>query len=290
MKKVIIVGGGPAGISCAIELFHYGIEPLIIERERVGGLLWKAGLIRNYPGFPLGIYGKELASLFASQLYKFNPQILQDNVEIIVNEGEQFLIETEKAKFYSDIVVIASGTRPKKLPESLLINSPKLIYDISTLEHCSNKRILIIGGGDIGFDYGLRLVEYNNEVIIVTHGAVVRCNNLLKREAELKGIHIVNNFKLVRILENIGSIIVVGYKKEIEMEVEIEVDFVLVAIGREPEIDFLKLTDDLKSRYLNNKLYLIGDVKGDIYRQTAIAVGEGVKAAMQIASCLKEIR
>ncbi len=67
-EEVIIIGAGPAGMTAAIQLKRYGIPFVLLEKERVGGLLWNANLVENYPGFPAGVSGPRLVGLIEKQM------------------------------------------------------------------------------------------------------------------------------------------------------------------------------------------------------------------------------
>ena len=82
-SKIIIAGGGPAGLACAIQLKRMGLDPLVIEKGTPGGLLFNANLVENYPGFPGGISGPELAGRMAEQATAFNINIQQDKYLLI---------------------------------------------------------------------------------------------------------------------------------------------------------------------------------------------------------------
>ena len=78
--KIVIIGGGPSGIACAIQLIRYGYNPVIIEKNEPGGLLRNANLVENYPGFPNGISGIDLSHIFVEQLNRFGVELISDEV------------------------------------------------------------------------------------------------------------------------------------------------------------------------------------------------------------------
>jgi len=108
---VIVVGGGPAGIACAVQLKRSGIPVKIIERKRAGGLVWNAWRIENYPGFPEGISGEELAERLERHLEEWDIPVLQEEVKRI---EPGFRIFTNRNTHETEFVVVASGTIPRK--------------------------------------------------------------------------------------------------------------------------------------------------------------------------------
>ncbi len=116
-EKIIIIGGGPAGIAAAIQLKRYNLDPLLFEPEKPGGLLRNANLIENYPGFPNGISGVKLTKLIHKQLESFNIQTRTEKVRTLefAKNNDCFIIQTANSSYNADIVIIATGTKPKKL-------------------------------------------------------------------------------------------------------------------------------------------------------------------------------
>ena len=288
MKKVedvTIIGAGPAGIAAAIQLKHYGIKPLLLEKNMLGGLVRNANLVENYPGFPVGISGLHLISLFKEQLNNFSIQPIKAGVTRVEFEDGLFLVETGTSAYYSKIIVIASGTKPVQLtgfeiPASL---QGKMHYEVFPLLQESEVVIAIVGAGDAAFDYALNLAK-RNQVIILNRGFTHRCLPLLWERAELDpNIRYFDNACIERIYSNREGGMMVQYKV-IEGTSSFQVDYLVGAIGRVPYTDFMsdQITEQKEALQSAGLLYFIGDVKNDIYRQTSIAVGDGIRAAMQI--------
>lgn len=290
-KKVIIIGGGPAGISCAIQLARYNIKPLIFEKERLGGLLLNANCVENYPGFPNGIKGTELAKLMKKQIEKQNIEVMLEEVTVLdFNEGS-LQTTTQKSSHYSKFVVLCSGTKPKKFKDCPIpaeLNS-RVFYEVYPILATKNKRIVIVGSGDAAFDYALNLNK-SNKVIILNRSKTSNCIPiLLNRVDESKKIDYIKNIKLERVFSSSEDRIILECCTP-EGSINIEADYLLFAIGRIPCLDFLsaRLKRELDKNRETTGIYLAGDVKNGIFRQTAIAAGDGVKAAMEIYVKIKE--
>lgn len=276
---VIIIGAGPAGISAAIQLKRYGINFLILEKESAGGLLKNASLIENYPGFPKGITGLKLIGLFKKHLSELGIGIKKGNVIDVDFKKGFYSVKTEKNIYTSRNLIIASGTKPKSFKFENSSNV-KIYYDVYELFNIRNKEIAIIGGGDAAFDYAVSLSKNGNNISILHRGSKPACiNALLKKVSLMKNISYFCNLHIKSLNKNKNKIVIGCGKNK-----SFEVDYLIAATGREPQLGFIKkekkkLFDKLKGE----SLFLIGDVKNEIYRQATISIGDGILAAMRIS-------
>lgn len=288
--EVIIIGAGPSGISCAIQLARYGVKFLIFEKKKIGGLLLNANLVENYPGFSEGIRGIELVDRLRRHLKKWKIKVRFEEVKECDFKGNIFVIKTDKKKYFSQFLVVATGTSPKKIKNKGITSLPKerVFYEVYHLFHVKNKKIAIIGAGDAAFDYALNLCR-NNEVFILNRSNVIKALPLLvERIRKKSSVRYLENIKLKESQFKKDKVILI-YEKNGEILTQ-RFDFLLIAIGREPNIKFLsdeiiKREKDLKRREL---LYFIGDVKRGVYRQVAICCGDGILCAMKIYRRLKD--
>jgi thioredoxin reductase len=285
-RDVVIIGSGPAGIATAIQLKRQGIEPVILEQGEIGGLLRNANLVENYPGFPEGIPGPNLIELFKRQLANAGVAISSERVLELGYGGEAFFTRTDRRMLRSSMAVIATGTKPKRISGLLIAGGieDRIFHEVYPIRGIKNQRVAVIGAGDAAFDYALGLSQ-NNEVTILNRGEQDRCIPVL-RERCLKSetISYLANLSVREIAGEGNELILYCRNGDSQKENRIRADYVVIAVGREPCLDFLG--DELKNSFEDlinaNKLYVVGDVKNKAYRQTAICVGDGVKAAMQI--------
>ncbi len=291
-EDVVIIGAGPAGIATALQLFRYKINPLIIEKSHIGGLLKNACLVENYPGFPDGIKGPELTKFFEKHLKNSGIRVLFEEVKTLSYEDEIFKITTENSIISSRITVVASGTKPKLFKDIHIPEEVKnmVFYEIQDIQREKGKRICIVGSGDSGLDYSLNLAR-KNHVILINRGDKLKGLPILQeRITNAREIEIFNNtfIKKISLDEKRRSIQIVCSSDD--RAFKFHVDYILFAIGREPNMDFLseKIKDRLSELQEMGKLYFAGDVKNKIFRQTAIAVGDGIRTAMMIAMKIKE--
>jgi thioredoxin reductase len=297
INEVTIIGAGPAGIAAAIYLKRAELHPTILEKNEPGGLLKNAYLVENYPGFPGGISGGTLIEQFVEQLHTVGLSITKSVVKHVHHHNDKFLIETDQGCLVSSAIIIASGTTPKKLeiPGSASIESTRLFYDprsIPLKENGAKKRILVIGGGDIAFDYTLTLLKWGHTVTIISRSKPT-CLPLLQARVIKNGATIHTMCVPEKIVEHREEILL-RCRRNNHVE-ELSADFILVACGRDPNTSFLSPT--LKKCFNNPSdipktsipgLFFAGDVIRGPYRQTGIAVGDGIHAAMMVEHYLRK--
>jgi thioredoxin reductase (NADPH) len=283
-SPVIIIGAGPAGVACAVQLKRYGIDFSLIESGPVGGLLHNANLVENYPGFSKGIEGGRLAGLLKQQLERLAIPVIMETVELVDRE-RMFRVQTNKHEYSADTLVLATGTKPVALPIQLPgVLRNKVYYEVAGLKDIDNHNISIVGGGDAAYDYALNLAARGNKVTINIRSQISKCLPLLaNRAAEHKKI-------LVRYGHSLESIELDSQELILQWrtpggQVLDHADFLLAAIGRVPNLDYLstELKAGLPELEDSKRLFRAGDLVNGIYRQTAIAAGDGVRIAMQIA-------
>jgi sulfide:quinone oxidoreductase len=110
-SPILIIGAGPAGIAAGIQLQRYGMHPIILERRDIGGLLWNADLVENYPGFPNGVSGAKLVGLMKKQVERLGVEVRLEQVQQADWQDDRFVITTSQATHLARTLIIASGTR-----------------------------------------------------------------------------------------------------------------------------------------------------------------------------------
>jgi thioredoxin reductase len=287
---VLIIGAGPAGLATAIQLKRYGITPLIFERDQIGGLLWSANLVENYPGFPAGITGPRLVRLFEKHAGRLSLQVLYEEVLELSFDGGHFQVTTPKTVYHSRVAVIASGTKPREVPGLSIPPDlqERISYEVRPRLGLQGQRIAIIGAGDAAFDYALNLSKMN-DVIILNRGESTRCLPLLwERASASPRITYRRNTLVTRITGTPDGDIKLDCTGP-DGVTSFCTGYMIIAVGRDPQLDFISsaMREQAERLQEQGSLYIIGDVKNGIFRQTAISVGEGVLAAMRIHKNLK---
>jgi len=295
--EVTVIGAGPAGIAAGIYLERAGLHPILLETNKPGGLLRHAYLVENYPGFPHGISGKKLVESIVEQLHNLGLSIRKSEVKHIHHNNEVFRIETDQGSLLSSAIIIATGTFPKKISIEgfASIEGKQLFYDPSSIhleENKVKKRILVIGGGDIAFDYTLSLLHWGHDVTIISRTEPT-CIPLLLDRVLKNGAALHTKCDPKQIVKNRKNILLKC--RQDDHDKEFFADFIVIACGRNPNTRFLS---PMLMKYFNTisdipqttlpGLYFAGDVVRGIYRQVGVAVGDGIRAAMMTERYLKK--
>ena len=277
-EEVIVIGAGPGGTTAAIQLKRYGIPFILLEKERVGGLLWSANLVENYPGFPAGVSGPKLIGLIKKQMERIGVQVTFDSVTKLDLQNERFLVTTQHTQYFPRYVIVATGTKSKPIPLVFPADVQNRIFsDVYHFLNEREKQIVIIGAGDAAFDYALNLTKNRNSVTILNRGRDVKCLGLLWERATAEP-NIV-----YRAEAPVSAVAFDKLANRLEVRLKagesLFADYLLFAIGRIPQTDFL--SEELFDKNMDG-LYFVGDVKNGLYRQAAIAAGDGLRVAMEI--------
>ena len=227
----------------------------------------------------------KLVGLLEQQARDFALRVTYAEVVRLDCAAGLFQIETSQDIYAARFVVVASGTRPRPYSGADIPGEArnKFLYEIYPLIGQSGLEIVILGAGDAAFDYALNLAK-NNQIVVINRGEAIKCLPLLwERVQREPKISYLDNITISQIKVDPPA----GIRLECSQTtgpMSFHADYLVVAFGREPQLDFLstqivKTSQELESKGL---LYFIGDVKNGIFRQTAIAVGDGLLAAMQI--------
>jgi len=302
---VIVIGAGPSGLTAALYMTREGIDVLVIEKASVGGQIGVTQTLENYPGFDEGISGGELADRLGQQARKFGAEILEaQEVKSISRQGIFWLVETSDGSSYnSKAILMATGARYRRLnipgEEDLMgIN----VHFCATCDGAfyKGKKVLVIGGGNSGFEEGLFLTKFADQVDIVEFLPEVKASQILQESvARNEKVTVTVNHAVKEFIgENALETVLVENRSTGEV-VEWNYDGVFVFIGLSPNSDLVKdlvevnehgfVETDKTLMTSHNGLFASGDIRADSTKQAAAAAGEGVTAAMMIRQYLKEV-
>lgn len=276
----IVIGAGPAGIGAAIQLKHNGHKVILIERKRIGGRLRLARKVENLISRePLN--GKEVCRIFEKMIERKGIRLLFEEVLRIECFRSFYRITTDKRRYFSRFVVIATGLKPN-VPRINGISKVEdsLFFEWQDLKRDIHSPVLIIGGGEVGSDSACSLKERGFEVFLFSRSKFLSINPSLKRDIAKLGIKVISGVKYKRIDKNV-KIIKLYYEKD-GFTFSKEGRSILITIGGRPDISLLKGLNKQEG------IFVCGDAKYPNYHQAAIAFGDGVNTAMRISNLLSK--
>jgi thioredoxin reductase (NADPH) len=301
----IVVGGGPAGLTAALYMAREGINTLVIEKAGLGGQAGITERLDNFPGFDDGISGAEFAERLGRQARRFGVEILlaQDVAEI-AQDGSYLCVTTSGGQSYnSKAVLLSTGARYRRLGvpgEEALIGSH--IHFCATCDGAfyKGKKVLVIGGGNSGFEEGLFLTRFARQVDIVEYLPEAKASKILQEKVAEKAEMSVTLNHQVKEFRGQGKLeqVIVQDRASGALK-EWSYDGVFVFIGLSPNSDLAKnkakidpygfiMTDASLMTSLPG-LFAAGDVRAGSTKQAASATGEGATAALMIREYLKAI-
>ncbi|MGC9336880.1 MAG: thioredoxin-disulfide reductase [Candidatus Cloacimonadia bacterium] len=304
-KDVIILGGGPAGLTAGIYASRELLKTLLIEKQATGGLPATTDLIENYPGFPDGINGIELMRLMRTQAQKFGTEIQEyEEVKSIIPQGRKIIVKTNKEQYEALSVIIATGSVPK--PLNIHGEREFTGRGVSYCATCDgplyrNKKVAIVGGGNAAAEEALFLSKFAQEVILVHRRSELRATEILQKRLHGKEkIKFLLNHNLISINGNDMVTSITVKDRESGEEKEVKVSGVFVYVGLLPNSNFVKGVVELDEKgYIvtNAKMetsvpgiFAVGDIRSNQVRQISTACGNAVTAVINAEHYIREIR
>ncbi|MGE3858054.1 MAG: NAD(P)/FAD-dependent oxidoreductase, partial [Dehalococcoidia bacterium] len=299
-----IVGGGPAGLAAAIYAAREGIDTVIIERSAPGGQAGVTARIDNYPGFPDGIGGAELADRFIEQARRSGVEIVEGvSVQHVAPEGEDVrVVLASGQEICAHAILIATGSTYRRLGvpgEEDFIGAG--VHFCATCDgpfYAGAEEILVVGGGNSGAEEAIFLSRFAQRVRIIDRNAVLKASALLQAKLASSDRFIVHTETEVVAIEGEGRLATVRARNRTTGE-----EFtwrpvaVFVFVGLDPNSGFLRdaiildqrgmvVTDDRYATSLPG-VYAAGDVRRGATKQLGAAVGEGIAALLSIREHLR---
>ncbi|EKE13877.1 MAG: hypothetical protein ACD_12C00768G0002 [uncultured bacterium] len=329
IENVIIIGGGPAGLSAAIYLARANLKPLLFAGSPPGGQLTLTSEVENYPGFE-SILGSELIEKMRNQAIKFGTRIVDENVKIVETGHAPSVpktITSGNGKVYqSKSIIIATGAK------ALWLNLPSETRlrgrGVSACATCDgfffkDKTVAVIGGGDTALEEALTLTKFAKKVYIIHRRDFFRASKIMQERVQKNPkIEIIWN---AAVEEIVGEMHVEGLKisqsqssrlnrsESVESAVNptdltgstdltdltLKVDGVFIAIGHKPDTDLFKGKIELDEKgYVKilerrstsiRGVFVAGDCADPYYRQAITAAGTGVEVALEVERWLEKI-
>jgi len=291
---MIVVGAGPAGLTASIYAARAGMDVTVLEKAMPGGYAALTDIIENYPGFPDGIKGFELAEKMKQQALRFNVKIIGTEVKKIDASPRTIKVQTSSQQFTAPVVIVATGTSPRKL---LIPGEEELRgRGVSYCATCDGplfkgKKVAVIGCGNSGLQEGHFLLNFVSDVVFVEYLQRITADQILQKKFEQESrARFMLGAMLVRIngTEKVESITV--KRRSDNSEETVAVDGVFIFVGTTPASDCVRgfveldkngfvVTDAELSTSVKG-IYAAGDIRSKHIRQVVTACGEGAEAAI----------
>lgn len=302
LYDVIIIGGGPAGMTAGLYASRARLRTLLIENGLFGGQMTTTELIENYPGFPQGVSGEELSRLMEEQAKRFGMEAISDEVEEIGLESDLKRVKTYEGEFFCRALIICTGTEYRKLgvPGEEKFKGRGISY-CATCDGAffRDSCIIVVGGGDSALTEALFLTKFVSELTIIHRRDALRATKIYQERTlnhpkikflwnsvvqEIKGDSVVRSV----VVKNVKS----GEVKEVETE------GAFLFIGLTPRTHFLKelVQIDESGYIITNEncetsikgIFAAGDCRKKLLRQISTSVGDGATAAFAAEKYLEE--
>jgi len=290
---VVIIGGGPAGLTAGLYSARDRLSSLLIEKGVIGGKITEAERVDNYPGFPEGISGLELTKLMHEQAAKYGLEAVYTEVTALEIKKEQKVVVTTQGNFAARAVIIAGGSEREKLsvPGEKEFTGKGVSYCATCdAPFFSGKPVAVVGGGNAAIYEALHLAKFASRVTIIHRRDRLRATTIVQERAfaepkieflwnavvqAIEGKNFVERIRLGQVITGEQS--------------ALEVAGIFMAIGLKPNTDYLKDVlplDELGHVIINERMetkipgvFAAGDIRSGSIRQTISAAGDGATAA-----------
>jgi len=291
---VVIIGGGPAGLTAGLYASRASLNSLLIEKGLVGGQVANAEWVENYPGFPEGISGVELGQFMHQQATKYGLKTLLAEVTGLELQGEQKVIRTTEGDFIAKAVIIAGGSERQKLGVS-----GEEEFTGKGVSYCATcdaaffreQPVAVVGGGDAAITEALHLTKFASRVTVIHRRDQLRASRILQEKAFSQPKI---EFRWNSIVEKIegGDLVKRIRLRQVKTgeESALEVAGIFISTGLKPNTDYLKgilsldvtglIITDGKMETKIPGIFAAGDIRYNSARQAITAAGDGATAAI----------
>jgi thioredoxin reductase (NADPH) len=301
-QEVIILGTGPAGLAAAIYAARAERHPLVLAGPEPGGQVTLTYTIENYPGFPEGVQGADMYSLFQKQAERFGAIVDYSSATAVDLKTTPFRVTSDYGEFRTRALVVATGASPRKLgiPGEDLLRGKGVSY-CATCDGAffRSRNVMVVGGGDSALEEGLFLTRFASQVTIVHRRNELRAGRILRDRAE-------QNPKIRFLLETVveeilgpDSVKSVAVRNVSSGKTDVlPVDGVFIFVGHDPnttlfrghldmdEKGYLRVDDRMRTSVPG--VFAAGEAADPVFRQVATSAGMGVAAAISAERWLAE--
>lgn len=304
MKRydAVVIGGGPAGLTSALYLCRAGVHAAMVEMMGPGGQVLRTSQIDNYPGFPKGISGWELADLFDAHLVGFPLDRYIDIVTSFIPQDDYHLLTLGEEQLAARTVIVCTGASPKPLglPEEAAFVGRGVSYcALCDGNFFKGQTVAVVGGGNAALEESLYLSHIVKKLYLIHRRSEYRGARILQEKiAQTPNIEPILKSRVTQ-LEGHGSLSCVHVENvETGEALQLEVSGLFVFIGYDPQSSFLPLeirrdpqgfiVTDAEMRTSLPGVFAAGDIRSKLCRQVATAVGDGATAATAAFSYLQQ--
>lgn len=303
-SDVVIVGGGPAGLTAGLYAGRGQLDTIILEKGLPGGQIAQTEDVENYPGFDEAVSGPELAQRMTRQAEKFGARIVMDEAQALEPQDDgTFKVRGFDADYHARAVILATGANPRTLG----VPGEDDFYGrgVSTCATCDGffyrgKKVVVVGGGDAAVEEGMFLTKFADEVTVIHRRDELRASKVLQRRAFANPkMSWIWNTVVDEVLGEDGAVSGVRTRNVRDGSTrDVPTDGVFIYIGHTPNTDYLEGVVTLReSGYVDVRdeiytnvegVFAAGDVADEVYRQLGTSVGAGTRAAMEAERWLAE--
>ena len=301
---VIIIGGGPAGLSAAIYAAREGMDALVIERGALGGQAGATDRIDNYPGFPDGISGQELADRLVAHARRYGVELLSAvEVSGIRRETDCVMVTTATGDMYAaDAVILTTGSRYRRIgvagEEGLIGLGVHYCATCDGPFYRGAKEIVVIGGGNSALEESLFLAMIAEKVTILTRGELRGSDLVQDAVRSNPRVEVLTNMEIIDFERSDGRLSAVLARERVTgLDRRFEPAAVFVFVGLDPNTQFLRGVVDLDERGFIvagdgfatsvDGVFAAGDVRAGATKQVGSAAGEGIASLLAVRRWLE---
>jgi len=302
-ENLIIIGGGPAGLSASIYAARQGVSPLVLNGPEPGGQITTTSELENYPGFPEPVGGFELTQKMTQQAQNFNVRLEYESVESVDFSGDEFYVKTDLNEYIALSIIITTGAEPRTLgldKEDSMRGNGVSYCATCDAAFFKNQPVAVVGGGDTALWEATFISKFASKVYILHRRDKFRGAKLLGDRVKAKdNIEILWDTEVKELIgdKKLQGIRVFNNKTGEERDMN-DVDGLFIAIGHKPRTECLEgfiETDDygyiITDKHQNTNVkgvFAAGDVQDPDYRQVVVAAGSGAKAAIKASEYIEE--
>ena len=300
--EVIIIGGGPAGLTAGLYASRAGLTSLLIEKGLIGGQINYAEHVENFAGFPEGISGMELSDKMHVQAEKYGLKTITAEVSGLETKGALKIVKTTEGDFNGMVVILAGGAVRRKLGvdgETRLTGRGVSYCAVCDAAFFRDQKLAVVGGGDTAITEALHLTKFASKITIIHRRNQLRAAHVLQEKVRsepkidflwdttisaIEGKDNVESIRLQNVKTNQSSVL--------------EVSGVFISVGTNPDTEYLRgiLPLDESGYIITNEkmetriqgILAAGDIRHNSARQAITAAGDGATAAIYAQKYLTE--